>query len=41
MALNNLEIDECGLDHVDRMILEALINKFGGGPVGLGDPWRR
>lgn len=35
MALNSLEIDECGLDNVDRMILEALIIKFGGGPVGL------
>ena len=35
MALSSLEIDECGLDNVDRMILEALINKFGGGPVGL------
>jgi Holliday junction DNA helicase RuvB len=35
MALSSLEIDECGLDNVDRMILEAMINKFGGGPVGL------
>lgn len=35
MALHSLEIDECGLDNVDRMILEALVNKFGGGPVGL------
>jgi Holliday junction DNA helicase RuvB len=30
-----LEIDECGLDIVDRMILDAIINKFNGGPVGL------
>lgn len=35
MALKSLEIDECGLDNVDRMILKALIDKFGGGPVGL------
>jgi len=35
IALQMLEIDECGLDTVDRMILEAIITKFGGGPVGL------
>jgi Holliday junction DNA helicase RuvB len=35
LALQMLEIDECGLDTVDRMILEAIINKFAGGPVGL------
>jgi len=34
-ALDMLEIDSCGLDMVDRMILEAIILKFGGGPVGL------
>ncbi|MGI6413790.1 MAG: Holliday junction branch migration DNA helicase RuvB [Syntrophomonadaceae bacterium] len=34
-ALEMLEIDECGLDIVDRMILDAIINKFNGGPVGL------
>ncbi|WP_054695917.1 Holliday junction branch migration DNA helicase RuvB [Syntrophomonas palmitatica] len=34
-ALDMLEIDEQGLDNVDRMILEAIINKFNGGPVGL------
>ncbi len=34
-ALNMMEIDEVGLDNVDRMILEAIIVKFGGGPVGL------
>jgi Holliday junction DNA helicase RuvB len=34
-ALNLLEIDPCGLDTVDRMILEAIIVKFKGGPVGL------
>lgn len=35
LALDKLEIDELGLDNVDRMILDAVIVKFGGGPVGL------
>jgi Holliday junction DNA helicase RuvB len=30
-----LEVDELGLDWVDRKILEVIIDKFGGGPVGL------
>ncbi len=34
-ALKMLEIDAAGLDHVDRLILEVMINKFDGGPVGL------
>jgi Holliday junction DNA helicase, RuvB subunit len=34
-ALAMLEIDSYGLDTVDRMILDAIIIKFGGGPVGL------
>lgn len=34
-ALQLLEIDAMGLDMVDRMILEAIITKFDGGPVGL------
>ena len=34
-ALSLLEIDELGLDDLDRRVLDALINKFGGGPVGL------
>ena len=34
-ALKMLEIDEQGLEPTDRMLLEALINKFGGGPVGI------
>lgn len=34
-ALSLLEIDQAGLDRVDRLILEVMINKFGGGPVGL------
>lgn len=34
-ALAMLEVDEMGLDASDRMILEAIVEKFGGGPVGL------
>jgi len=34
-ALSSLGIDEIGLDHVDRDILKSIINKFGGGPVGI------
>jgi Holliday junction DNA helicase RuvB len=34
-ALNVYEVDRLGLDKVDRSILDAVINKFGGGPVGL------
>lgn len=34
-ALNLFEIDEYGLDRIDRAILEAIISKFQGGPVGL------
>lgn len=34
-ALDTYEVDELGLDKVDRAILEAVIYKFGGGPVGL------
>ncbi|TSA46413.1 Holliday junction branch migration DNA helicase RuvB [bacterium] len=34
-ALEMLEIDELGLDRNDRRILEALITKFQGGPVGI------
>ena len=30
-----LEIDENGLDEMDKRILEAVITKFGGGPVGV------
>jgi len=35
-ALKLLGIDEVGLTIADREILETIINKFGGGPVGLG-----
>lgn len=34
-ALNLMEIDRLGLDDVDRRILSIIIEKFGGGPVGL------
>ena len=34
-ALVMLDIDEFGLDEVDRKILEIIIHKFSGGPVGL------
>src|SRR3954463_4673608 len=34
-ALAMLEIDENGLDEMDKRILEAIIVKFGGGPVGI------
>ncbi|KKS33667.1 MAG: Holliday junction ATP-dependent DNA helicase RuvB [Parcubacteria group bacterium GW2011_GWC2_42_12] len=34
-AFKLLEVDELGLDWVDRKILEVIIDKFGGGPVGL------
>jgi Holliday junction DNA helicase RuvB len=35
MGLDALEIDPIGLDGVDRNMLLSIINKFGGGPVGL------
>jgi Holliday junction DNA helicase RuvB len=34
-ALNMLEIDDLGLDNTDRRMLEAIIDFFDGGPVGL------
>ncbi len=34
-ALKMLEIDELGLDYLDRKILNSIITKFQGGPVGL------
>jgi len=34
-ALEFFEVDPLGLDEADRRILKAVINKFGGGPVGL------
>lgn len=34
-ALSRLEIDEIGLDNVDKNMILTMINGFGGGPVGL------
>jgi Holliday junction DNA helicase RuvB len=34
-ALNALEVDDAGLDKMDKLILTVLIEKFGGGPVGI------
>ncbi|HIE38222.1 MAG TPA: Holliday junction branch migration DNA helicase RuvB [Anaerolineales bacterium] len=34
-ALTLLEVDELGLDELDRQVLHTIIEKFGGGPVGL------
>jgi Holliday junction DNA helicase RuvB len=35
-ALARLEVDEHGFDELDRRILATIIEKFGGGPVGVG-----
>lgn len=35
MALGKLEIDELGLDSIDRMLLTCMIKNYNGGPVGL------
>ncbi len=35
LALNMLNVDTHGLDHMDRRLLLAMIEKFGGGPVGV------
>ena len=34
-ALDALEVDECGLESKDRYMLEVMVQKFSGGPVGL------
>lgn len=34
-ALALYEVDEIGLDRIDRAVLEVLVRRFGGGPVGL------
>ena len=34
-ALNLMEVDKLGLDNIDRAILNAMIDKFNGGPVGI------
>ena len=35
VALDLMDVDKMGLDHIDRNILLTMIEKFGGGPVGL------
>jgi Holliday junction DNA helicase RuvB len=35
-ALKMLEVDEHGFDEIDRKLLRIIIDKFGGGPVGIG-----
>ena len=35
-ALNRMEVDTFGLDEMDRKLLQTIIEKFDGGPVGLG-----
>lgn len=35
LALKMLDVDKLGLDTMDRKLLESVIDKFGGGPVGL------
>lgn len=35
MALSLIDVDKSGLDRMDRLILEVIIDKFSGGPVGL------
>ena len=34
-ALNLMDVDKLGLDHIDRNILVTMIHKFAGGPVGI------
>ena len=34
-SLNRLEVDHLGLDRMDRRLLSVMIDKYGGGPVGL------
>ena len=35
LALDMLKVDRSGLDHMDRRLILALIEKFDGGPVGV------
>ncbi|MBY0379895.1 MAG: Holliday junction branch migration DNA helicase RuvB [Burkholderiales bacterium] len=35
LALNMLDVDKIGLDVMDKKMLDAIMNKFNGGPVGL------
>jgi holliday junction DNA helicase RuvB len=35
LALDALDVDECGLDRMDRRLLSAIVDQFRGGPVGV------
>ena len=35
LALNMLNVDERGFDHMDRRLLKVMIESYGGGPVGI------
>ena len=35
VALDLMDVDKMGLDHIDRNMLITMMEKFGGGPVGL------
>ena len=35
-ALSVYDVDQLGLDRLDRAVLDALVRRFGGGPVGVG-----
>ena len=35
LALKRLEVDKLGLDNIDRRMLTAIVQNYGGGPVGL------
>ena len=35
MALKRMDVDALGLDELDRSLLRAIIEMYGGGPVGL------
>src|SRR5690606_9795946 len=35
-ALSLYDVDELGLDRLDRAVMEIILNRFDGGPVGLG-----
>lgn len=35
VSLERLDVDRCGLDEMDKRVLSVIIEKFGGGPVGI------
>src|SRR5262249_40940726 len=34
-ALERLDVDRAGFDRLDRLVMDAIVERFGGGPVGL------